>query len=235
MRIIIVDLIDFPGVDALNNVKQVLDQYATSHIEWERVALNSGNPQLEKLAQADKVLISGSKWSTYEEIPWKKDLEQIYKALAEKQISTYAVCFGAQFLAQFLGGKVSKNPHGTEFGSISVSLTEAGKKNALLQGFDQERKLHATHNDHIETLPGSCELLAYNDNTAVQAFHYQNFFATQFHPDIPLHEIEGLLNGRKEKYQASGVIRDEEHFKQTKEDLKLGRAGYQILARFLSL
>lgn len=231
----IVDLIDFPGVDALNNVKQVLEQYSTSHIQWDKVALNSGNLQLEKFAEVDKVLISGSKWSTYEEIPWKKDLEQIYKTIADKQIPTYAVCFGAQFLAQFLGGKVSKNPNGTEFGSIAVNLTEAGKNNVLLQGFDQERKLHATHNDHIETLPGSCELLAYNDNTAVQAFHYQNFFATQFHPDIPLHEIEGLLNGRKEKYQASGVIRDEAHFLQTKEDLKLGRAGYQILARFLSL
>lgn len=235
MRVTIVDIIDFPGTDALGNVRTVLDRFGTEHIEWHRIKLSEEQFSPTLLDGADKVLISGSKWSVYEAIPWKKQLEQLYQSLANKSIPTYAVCFGAQFLAEFLGGKVAKNPNGTEFGSVHVNLTEAGKKHALLQGFDQAGKVHATHNDHIETLPSSCELLAYNDNTAVQAFHYQNFFATQFHPDIPLAEINHLLEMRKEKYQAAGVIRDDQHFAQVQRDLLLGKAGYEILARFLAL
>lgn len=234
MRVTIVDIIDFPGTDALGNVQTVLEQFDTEHIDWHRIRLSEGAFSPEMLESSDKVLISGSKWSAYEEIPWKKKLEELYQVVAKQKIPTYAVCFGAQFLAQFLGGKVAPNPHGTEFGSVDIHLTEAGKKHDLLKGFHQANKVHATHNDHIETLPSSCDLLAYNDNTAVQAFHYQNFFATQFHPDIPLTEINRLLEMRKEKYQATGVIKDDQHFVQVQRDLMLGKAGYEILARFLA-
>ncbi len=234
MRVTIVDIIDFPGTDALGNVQAVLDQFSTEHIEWRRIKLSEKIFSPSMVEGTDKVLISGSKWSVYEEIPWKKQLEHLYQTLANKRISTYAVCFGAQFLAEFLGGRVAKNPNGTEFGSVHVQLTEAGKQHQLLHGFDQQKYVHATHNDHIDVLPSQCELLAYNDNTAVQAFHYQNFFATQFHPDIPLVEINHLLEMRKEKYQQAGLIKDDEHFSQVQNNLILGQAGYEILARFLS-
>lgn len=233
MRVTIVDIIDAPGTDAVGNVQLALDQFSTEHIQWHRIKLSDEPFTASMLEGTDKVLISGSKWSVYEEIPWKKQLEQLYQALANKRIATYAVCFGAQFLAAFLGGQVTKNPNGTEFGSVQVKLTEAGKQHGLLHGFDQQKHVHATHNDHIDVLPSQCELLAYNDNTAVQAFHYQNFFATQFHPDIPLAEINHLLEIRKEKYQATGVLRDNDHFIQVQNNLILGQAGYEILARFL--
>lgn len=235
MRVTIIDIIDSPGTDALGNVQSVLNQFSTEHIEWNRIKLSTEHFIPTMLEGTEKVLISGSKWSVYEEIPWKKKLEQLYQTLANNNISTYAVCFGAQFLAEFLGGKVTKNPNGTEFGSVHVCLTDAGKRHQLLEGFDQQKHVHATHNDHIEVLPSQCELLAYNDNTAVQVFHYQNFFATQFHPDIPLGEINHLLEMRKEKYQKEGVIKDDVHFSQVQSNLVLGQAGYEILARFLSL
>lgn len=234
MRITLVDIIDFSGTDALRNVQTVLSQFDIGPIEWHRIRLSDEAFSPEMLQTSDKVLISGSKWSAYEDIPWKKKLEDLYQVVAKQKISTYAVCFGAQFLAQFLGGKVAQNPHGTEFGSVDIHLTEAGKQHSLLQGFHQANKVHATHNDHIETLPSSCELLAYNDNTAVQAFQYQNFFATQFHPDIPVAEINNLLEMRKGKYLANGVLRDDDHFLQVQRDLVLGKAGYEILARFLA-
>jgi GMP synthase (glutamine-hydrolysing) len=149
-----------------------------------------------------------------------------------KQIPTLAVCFGAQFLAHHLGGQVSKNPRGVEFGPIKIQLTEAGQKHALLQDY-QEKFLFATHQDYIEATPPGTTLLAWNDNTPVQAFQFGPVLATQFHVDIPTSRARQLLEGRKQKYLDSGFLKDEQHYLDLLNSLPNAESAYEILHRFI--
>jgi len=117
---------------------------------------------------------------------------------------------------------VVRNPNGPEFGSVDIQLTEAGLRHPLLQDFHHGKKVHATHNDRVEKLPEGAILLAYNENSPVQAYQYKNIFASQFHPDLPSQNLCNLLEQRKDRYYQNGFLKDEDHYQQIKNSLHLG-------------
>lgn len=222
------------GIKESNNIREVLGE-DTNYFAFHDHDVQLSPLSEEQILQADKILISGSPFSTYDNKAWMKHLEQALTLALQHQKPTLALCFGGQFVAQFLGGHVTKNPAGTEFGSITMSLTDQGHSHPLLQGFHQSAFVHASHNDYIAALPTGAELLAYNENSPVQAFRYGSIFATQFHVDVPVRVLRTLLEGRKERYLASGFLKDQKHFDQVHDDLVLGQSGYQILHRFLAM
>jgi GMP synthase (glutamine-hydrolysing) len=187
----------------------------------------------EKIHAADKIIISGSTRSAYEDFSWKPKLAQAVDMIVASNKPTFAICFGAQYLAHHLGGKVILNPNGTEFGSVTIELTEEGKTHPYLQGFHQEKHVHASHNDRIENLPAETKLLAFNENSPVQAYQYRNIFATQFHPDLPAQNLHNLLEMRKDRYREKGIFTTEEDLQNLKNNLEKGSESYVILERFL--
>lgn len=78
-------------------------------------------------------------------------------------------------------------------------------------------------------------LLAYNENSPVQAYQYKNIFATQFHSDLPSQNLVNLLELKKDRYYETGLIKDEAHYQNIKNSLHLGEAAYSILEKFLDL
>lgn len=187
----------------------------------------------EQIIQADKIIISGSPFSAYDKKEWMTHIEAALTLILRHKKPTLAACFGAQFVAQFLGGSVIKNPAGTEFGSIKISLTDRGHSHHLLNGFHQSYHVHGSHNDYIASLPSGAELLAYNENSPIQAFQFESIQATQFHPDVPVPVWRQLLAGRKEKYFVSGFLKSQAHYDQVHEDLVYGESGHLVLRRFL--
>ena len=234
MKILILDVIDFTAnLCALNNVSKVMSHRIGQPFEFTAQKLHENDLIEEEIAAAEKIIISGSARSAYEDFHWKPRLERALQLILESGKPTYAICFGAQFVAQALGGEVIRNPNGTEFGAVQIQLTEAGKEHPLLQGLQEEDRVHATHNDRVERLPEGAVLLAYNDNSPVQAYQYRNIFASQFHPDLPSENLEYLLELRKERYMASGFLRDEDHYQEIRSSLPQGEAAYDILEKFL--
>ncbi len=234
-KVLILDaLAGATDIEEIANIQGVLNEQSD---QFSFLAVDLYRDELRKddIESAHKIIISGSSQSVYESQDWMKKLELAYALILAGKKPTLAICFGAQFLAQMLGARVSKNPRGTEFGSVKVALTDAGKKENLLNNFHLEKHLHATHNDYIETLPADAELLAYNENSPIQAYQYGNILATQFHPDVPIPRMQELLKSRKEKYLASGVIKDEADFDKIYQELDHGAAGHAILQRFLGL
>lgn len=190
--------------------------------------------RLELLAREkpQAVIFSGSVRSVYEDFHWKKDLQLIFDAVLEADIPVLANCFGAQFLAQQLGAKVSKNSRGTEFGPIRISLTEEGAGHPLLS-VQRDKYVFASHGDIVETLPAGARLLAYNENSPIQAYQYGKVLATQFHSDIPLNCAAALLEKRKEQYLREGVLRDEADYLRLKDSLGLVDESHALLKYFL--
>lgn len=67
------------------------------------------------------------------------------------------VCLGAQLLGEAFGGVTESSPH-KEVGFWDISLTEAGKKDPLLEGFPETFKVAHWHNDMIGVPAGGVVL-----------------------------------------------------------------------------
>jgi len=130
------------------------------------------------------------------------------------------VCFGHQLLAQTLGGKAGWSRNGEELGTITVELTEDGRRDPLYGGLPAQLTVQASHSQAVLQLPDGGRLLARNAHEPVQAFAWgSNAWGLQFHPefdaDISRFYIEDdrekLLVQKRNPDELLHAARDAEH------------------------
>jgi len=149
------------------------------------------------------IIVTGSPLSVTEKAPWMLELGD---ALLKLDIPVLGVCFGHQLLARSAGGDVVVNPRGREIGTVTVKLTEAGRKDPLFAWASwEEIEVQATHLDAVDPLPPGATILASNENCAVQAYRLSETVAgVQFHPELWAEAMKDLILSRKEKLAAEG-------------------------------
>ena len=109
---------------------------------------------------ADAYILTGSKYSIYDDIDWIYKLKNFTKKLIKNQHYVLGICFGHQVLAHCLGAKVRKNKLGWELGSYKINLTEKGLKNKLFEGFSSQEIVYESHQDTVLELPNYIDILA---------------------------------------------------------------------------
>ena len=73
---------------------------------------------------------------------------------------------------------------------MPVTLTEAGRADALLAGMPDSFEAFVGHKEAISSLPASAQLLASSPDCPVQMFRVgENVYATQFHPEL---DVDGI-------------------------------------------
>lgn len=232
--IFIIDTIaDDKSIAHMGHLRSILGEKLHEY-DLREVHLATQDLDEKALQESKAVIFSGSMRSVYEDFAWKEKMHKAFDVIIKKNLPTLAVCFGAQFLAYHLGAKVVKNPRGVEFGPVKIQLTEAGRTHDLIGDYDGERHVFATHQDIVESLPEGATLLAFNENSPIQAYQYGPILATQFHSDIPTERARKLLEGRRERYLESGVLRDEQHYQDLMSQLHLGEESHDILRRFFN-
>jgi GMP synthase (glutamine-hydrolysing) len=99
------------------------------------------------------------------------------------------ICYGAQFLAQSLGGEVLPSSV-REYGRASLEVIA---ENPLLQGVAMASQVWMSHSDTISRLPQDFTSIARTETIPIAAFaHSENpVFGVQFHPEV-VHTEEGL-------------------------------------------
>ncbi len=130
-------------------------------------------------------IITGS-WSmvTDEETWSEKTAEWIRQALFF-DIPLFGVCYGHQLMAHALGGVVGDNPEGGEKGTFTVTLTEKGRNNLLLDGFPEQFPAYLFHQQSVLEPPSGCDILATSEKDACQMLRYStSAFSVQFHPEF---------------------------------------------------
>ncbi|MCB5426400.1 glutamine amidotransferase [Altererythrobacter sp. CC-YST694] len=137
------------------------------------------------LCEPDLLIMMGGPMGVYEQdhFPWITcQLRRLAQRL-EADRPTLGVCFGAQMIAQALGGHVFPGPR-KEVGFHAVTVHEDVSANPLLPIADQPI-LH-WHGDTF-TLPENVELLASSHVYENQAFRRgPNILALQFHAEMGL-------------------------------------------------
>jgi GMP synthase (glutamine-hydrolysing) len=138
----------------------------------------------EKLDSFKAVILSGSPNSVRGDLVLHPDLSEIR---GKKPLLT--VCYGAQYLAHFSGGKVA--PSNTrEYGRAHLSFIK--KDEVFFKNISEGSQVWMSHSDTIKDLPTNGVLLASTADVENAAYKIEGeeTFGIQFHPEV-YHSTDG--------------------------------------------
>ena len=139
----------------------------------------------KSIDQFKAVILSGSPYSVRSEDAPHPDLSKI-----KGKVPLLGVCYGAQYIAHFFGGKVS--PSATrEYGRANLTAIEIWN-NPLFTNIEVGSQVWMSHSDTIKDLPEGATRIASTADVKNAAYSVDNemTFAIQFHPEV-YHSTDG--------------------------------------------
>lgn len=143
-------------------------------------------PSEDKTVKA--VILSGSPLSVLDEQSLQFDLGEIVG-----HYPTLGICYGAQYIAHTLGGKVFKSEH-REYGK--AKLNSLGNDDVLFEGIEETTQVWMSHADTISAIPDHFEIIANTEDIPVAAYRSKAgaydypVYCLQFHPEV-YHSLKG--------------------------------------------
>ncbi len=138
--------------------------------------------------ECDGWLITGSRHSSYEDLPWIATLEGFLRAAYAAEVPIVGICFGHQVLAQALGGKVEKFPLGWGVGPTRYTFADGS-----------QAVMNAWHQDQVTALPDGATRLAATTFCANAVLAYGNrAISFQAHPEFTSGFARDLLDMRQD-------------------------------------
>jgi GMP synthase (glutamine-hydrolysing) len=104
------------------------------------------------------------------------------KKIFSLEIPTLGICYGAQLMAKFLGGKVSPARR-REYGRAELLIKS---KQPLFKGLKQKEKIWMSHGDRIIKVPRGFKIIASTLNSPIAAMENKpkKLYGVQFHPEV---------------------------------------------------
>jgi GMP synthase (glutamine-hydrolysing) len=170
------------------------------------------------------IILSGGPCSVYD-----ADAPAADPALLALGVPILGICYGLQFIAHHLGGKVEAAAS-REYGHAEVSLI---RETPLFSGLPSTIHVWMSHGDHAAVLPPGFELTAETSNAVAGiANEEKRIWAVQFHPEVA-HTPQGVALLKNFVLDICGAAPDwtPEHFIQsTIERVKqqVGETGHAI-------
>ncbi len=132
----------------------------------------------KNLSEFKAVILSGSPFSVRAEDAPHPDLNEI-----KGKIPLLGVCYGAQYLAHFFGGKVSPS-NNREYGRANLSFVKS--EDIFFKEVPSDSQVWMSHADTILHLPKEAECLASTTDVENAAYKIkgETTYAIQFHPEV---------------------------------------------------
>ena len=123
------------------------------------------------------VILSGGPNSVYD-IDAPKPDPRIWSG----RLPVLGICYGAQLMANELGGHVQPTPK-REYGPATVTI---GTEDGLFVGLDRTQPVWMSHGDTITALPEGFQATAQTDSTPFAGLvdHDRHLYGIQFHPEV---------------------------------------------------
>ena len=146
--------------------------------------------------ECDAFLVTGSKVSAYEDLPWINKLKEFIQSLHANKKKIIGICFGHQLIAEALGGIVIKSNRGWHVGVDSVKVNDEAK----IFGIPNDVfNLIYNHQDEVHTLPENAKLLASSENCPIGMMSIDNHILSfQGHIEFKKNYAKDLLDMRKD-------------------------------------
>ena len=190
-----------------------------------RVGFKAANTDFPSLDGLDSVIMFGSFTHAYAEKTraWVEQEIAYVAQIRDRGIPYLGICFGAQILAEVLGGKTVKGSR-LEVGMIEFSA-EPSCPVAAGPWF-------SWHTDRVE-LPVDVEILA-SSELAPQVFRAGNSLGVQFHPEVTDELMAEWL--RAGEHELIGNLNPDEFRRQWKEHGKTAQLhGRELLEWFMKV
>jgi GMP synthase (glutamine-hydrolysing) len=135
------------------------------------------------------IILSGSPFSVADENALHTDLDQLIG-----QRPVLGICYGAQYIAKQLGGKVERSLK-REYGK--AELSRMYQSDPFLADVPEGSQVWMSHGDTIIEIPDQFELLAGTAHVDVAAYKSkagafaQPVYCIQFHPEVS-HSLDGM-------------------------------------------
>ena len=143
------------------------------------------NEALPPVDSFDWLMVMGGSQHAWDEQgnSWLQEEKAFVREALDKGKLILGICFGAQILAEALGGRIFPNEH-KEIGWHDVSLNRQGRESFLFQNIPQSFVSLHWHSDHF-SLPANCTRLANSKASENQAFvcNGRPLVGLQFHPE----------------------------------------------------
>jgi GMP synthase (glutamine-hydrolysing) len=111
------------------------------------------------------------------------DFRRLFDVIVSNDFPFLGACSGCGLLGSYLHTPISKK-YGEPVGGAVVSITDAGKDDALLVEFPEQIAVLCGHKEACDSVPQGATLLLSNAACPVQMFRVgENVYATQFHPE----------------------------------------------------
>lgn len=123
------------------------------------------------------IILSGGPASVYQRRSPRCD-----KKIFSLGIPVLGICYGMQFMAHILGGKVT----GTKKREYGRAELVADDRKDLFKGISKKSISWMSHGDYIARLPDGFKGLAHTKNTRIAAFadRERHLYGVQFHPEV---------------------------------------------------
>jgi GMP synthase-like glutamine amidotransferase len=194
------DALDIPGTN--------IDRWARARGHTvARTYVCSGGP-LPDPADLDWLMVMGGSPHAYDETsnPWLPAEKAFVAEALERGIPTLGVCFGAQVLAEALGGSIFPAEHG-EIGWHEVRLTPEGRRSDLFRDVPDAFETFHWHVDQF-SLPPGCSRLAASRATPNQAFlcTERPVAGFQFHPEYTIELVDYFAREHSETWVPDAYV-----------------------------
>jgi GMP synthase (glutamine-hydrolysing) len=136
------------------------------------------NTKVEDIKKHNPIglILSGGPSSVYD-----KDAPSADLRIFDLGLPVLGICYGLQFMAHNLGGKVKGAKH-REYGHAQVEIVSESE---LLSGLPQSLEVWMSHGDEAQELPPGFKLVAKSPSAVAGIENAsQRFFAVQFHPEV---------------------------------------------------
>ena len=111
------------------------------------------------------------------------DFKRLFDDIVAVDFPFLGACSGNGLLGSYLGTPISKK-YGEPVGCYELKITDAGKRDPLLNGFPAKVDVLLGHKEACDNIPAGATLLMTSASCPVQMFRVkQNIYATQFHPE----------------------------------------------------
>lgn len=150
--------------------------------------LLKGPPPRSMVRYADAIMVGGSGDFdvSKENLPFYFNFIEFLNAQVFRGTPMFASCFGYQCLVMAMGGKIIRDDPATEVGTYELTLTEAGARDPIFEGFPAKFGAPMGHKDRTSLQPGGIPNLASSEMCPFQALRIpgKSIWATQFHPEL---------------------------------------------------
>jgi GMP synthase (glutamine-hydrolysing) len=136
----------------------------------------------------------------------ERELATLLDEVVAADFPMLGACYGVGTLGTHQGAVVDRT-YGEPVGSVTVALTDDGRRDPLFGILPPVFEAFVGHREAVRELPGQAVLLASSSACPVQAFRIgRNVYATQFHPEL---DVAGILT-RIDVYKYAGYFEPEQ-------------------------